>query len=421
MESYRLHSWFYDSLLLISLFLWAGVFIAKPLELYYSYVPVVILLPFLILKYGLPKPLILIFLVLLISGLYKVSNSLNTYGQLFKVFFGAFFSYLFYYLILRAYKINVSYLFKLYLKAAWIITIIGIVQFFSYLIGFTLGYDYSWVFSKWSVIPGGNFNIRINAIFSEPTYYATFISPAIFVAVNNIIRKGFYYSKAQSAIMIVTYFLTFSGNAYNGFFIIILVMLFNLGVLRYSLLFIPLLLAGYFYSYQNIAELRDRLDGTLNIFETGQFEIGKTHGSAINLYDNYNIATQNFVNNPFFGTGLGSHPVAFEKYTITKHVNIYGFALNTQDANSMFLRLISETGLFGTSIFIFFLFYCFVKKRNEIDDEVWLISGSLFVLIILNLFRQGHFFYSGFPFYFWLYYFNWKNNNQGKLANGLNP
>jgi len=113
--------------------------------------------------------------------------------------------------------------------------------------------------------------------------------------------------------------------------------------------------------------------------------------------------------------------VAFEKYTITKHVNIYGFALNTQDANSMFLRLISETGLFGTSIFIFFLFYCFVKKRNEIDDEVWLISGSLFVLIILNLFRQGHFFYSGFPFYFWLYYFNWKNNNQGKLANGLNP
>ncbi len=107
-----------------------------------------------------------------------------------------------------------------------------------------------------------------------------------------------------------------------------------------------------------------------------------------------------------FGTGIGSHLVAFEKYSLAKNFKTFGFNFNGQDANSMFLRLMSETGLFGLLIFFIILVRCYVKRDKEHLTYHWLISNGVLVMILLNLFRQGHYFLNGFPFFVILYYYN---------------
>ena len=72
----------------------------------------------------------------------------------------------------------------------------------------------------------------------------------------------------------------------------------------------------------------------------------------------------------------------------------------------MFLRLISETGIFGVGIFIFLIFRGYVRRDLNNETYHWIVSNSILVMILLNLFRQGHYFLNGFPFFVILYYYN---------------
>ena len=96
--------------------------------------------------------------------------------------------------------------------------------------------------------------------------------------------------------------------------------------------------------------------------------------------------------------------IKFEKYSYTRSiVKIKGFDNNKADANSLFLRLMSETGLMGMIFILLIVFRCFVGN-DGIDDKYWVISGSLLIIILLYLLRQGNYFLNGFPFFVWLYY-----------------
>lgn len=386
------------------------VLFSQPLEFYLTYVPMVLLLPIFLKKFFIPRVPFYLFLILFLSGLFFVYQGLNTMGLFAKVFFGMFFSYVFFYGMVKAYGDDVNYLFILYLKAALVISVIGLIQFISFQFDFRPGYRFDYIINKGGPAPGGNFGIRLSGIFSEPTYYATFIAPAAFVAAHDLIRKNrFFYSKAVSLFILSIYLLTFSGNAYNGVLIIGALFLLNYGLLRYSIIGIPIIALAFYFSYENIREFRARVDSTIEIFQTGQFTIGKTHGSSVNLYDNFQVAFKNLQAHPLFGTGIGSHPIAFDKYTITKNVTQVGFAFNKQDANSMFLRTVSEMGLFGVAILLFVTFRFFVGRKPGDDPQYWIISNSILVLLILNYVRQGHYFLYGFPLYVWMYYFNWRN------------
>ena len=409
-------------LLIVSLFGSARVLFTSPMEFYLSYVPIVILLPFLLKKYFIPKKVTYIFIVLLLTSLYNTIVGLDTFALVLKVFSGLLFSYIFYYAIIKYYDTDVKYLFNLYLKASVVISFIGLFQFLSYQVNFFAGYTLNFLINKGGFTPGGNFGIRMSSLFSEPTYYATFIAPAVFVAVYDLLSPNrIFFKKWLSILIIGIYLLTFSGNAYNALFLIAFLFIYNYGFLRYSIIGLPLIIAGYFYAYENIPEFRGRVDGTVSIFQTGKFQVGKTHGSSVNLYDNYQVAFKNLASNPLFGTGLGSHPIAFDKYTITKHITQVGFAFNRQDANSMFLRAISETGVFGAFILLFVIFKFFVSKNksNDPDNHYWVMSNAILVLILINYLRQGHYFLYGFPFYIWMYYFIYQKNKELKYQKEL--
>lgn len=406
----------------LSIFINSFVFFKEPFEFYLGYVIFVILLPGFINKFGFNRNLFFIFLILFLTGVVSILAGNNTATQFFKVFIGLTLSYFFYYFVVLELNYDIEQLFKWYLKGAYIAAIIGIFQFISFKIGFTPGYNFSWILNKWGVITGGNFGIRINSIFGEPTHLGAVMSSAFFVSLYNIFRKETYYlTKFQSAVIIIVYFLSFSGLGQAGIFLSLIFLAISFGLVRYIFVLIPVGFFLFNILYNNVRDFRERYDGTVEMFTTGKFELGKTHGSSFILYNNYIVALENFKTNFMFGTGVGSHPVAFEKYSLAKDFKVYGFNLNSADANSMLLRLISETGLFGVLIFLIIMIKCYVTRDEKHLTFHWLVSNAILIMILLNLFRQGHYFLNGFPFFVILYYFNsvsYKNylNSQEALV-----
>lgn len=397
-------------LIMLSLFLWSAVFFRTPFEFYISYLIFVIMLPFFIFRFGVPKWPVLLFVPLLISGLVYCAVGKNELTLFFKVFIGFFVSSLFYHYVIQLFNFNLKLLFRYYMIAAVIVSLIGIFQLVSFNVGFTPGYDYRWLLNKWGYSFGG-LGIRMNSIFSEPSYFAALVAPAFFVSIYNIsTRYTLFISRRASFIVVIAYALTFSSVGILGAFLTIILLLVNFGVIRYSLVFIPLFVLAFQYSYENVPEFRDRWVGTIEIFTTANYKSYQIHGSSFVLYNNYHVALENFKENPLFGTGLGSHPVAFDRFSYTNLIGAVDIDFNKMDANSMFLRLMSETGIYGLFIFIMLLIKCWVFKASAKSREHWVMSNALAIIILLYLLRQGHYFLNGFPFFVWMFYYLAKEN-----------
>lgn len=397
----------------ISIFINSYVFFTAPFEFYLGYLIYLILLPVFVSRYGFNKWLTNIFLILLVTGLFNIIIGNNTAVLFFKVFTGLTLSYFFYYYVIVEFEFNIDQLFKWYLKGAYIAALIGLIQFFSFQVGFKYGYNYTWILNKWGFVPGGNFGIRINSVFAEPTHLAAVLSGAFFVSLYNLFRRDTYgISRVKSFVIVVVYLLSFSGLGQTGIFISLILMAISFGLVRYIFIAIPAGLLLFNVLYNNIGDFRERYDSLFSLFTGGKFELGKTHGSSFILYNNFHVAMENVKKNPLFGTGIGSHPVAFEKFSLAKNIKVYGFNLNSADANSMLLRLISETGIFGVLIMGFIIIKFYVKRDEQVDSYHWIISNGILIMILLNLFRQGHYFLNGFPLFVLMYIFNAISYNQ---------
>lgn len=394
----------------VSVFINSYVFFTEPFEFYIGYVIFVMLLPVFFFRHAMEPFLLRVFVLLLVVGIFNIFLENNTSALFFKVYTGLAMSYFFYYYIIVEFDFDIEQIFKWYLTGSYWVSWIGIVQFIFFMIGYENGYNFWYILNKWGYTPGGLFGIRINSVFAEPTHLGTVLSGAFFVAVYNLLRKETYhYNRFQGMIVIGVYFLSFSAMGQLGVFLAVFLLAISYGLVRYVLVAIPVSVFLFNIVYENVTDFRERYDSTVSLFSGGKFELGKTHGSSFTLYNNYVVAIKNFQDNYLFGSGIGSHPVAFQKYSLGKGIKTIGFNNNSADANSMLLRLISETGLFGTIIFLYITFRCYVVRGKEPETNHWLISNAILVMILLNLFRQGHYFLNGFPLFFLLYFYNHKS------------
>lgn len=401
-------------LVIFSMFATAWVLTKEPVEIYVGYLVILLLLPVYMIRFGLQTKFWYFFLFFVGTGFFNIALGNNTGDQFIKILAGLMISYLFYHYVMQRFEFDVQLLFKAYMMGAVLVSIIGLAQFISFIVGFRAGYDFTWtgIFNKWGATTGGNLGLRVNSIFGEPSTFAAVLAPAMFVAMNNLVTAGTYLIKRwQSILILVVYVLTFSSLGYIGLFVAILLLMINYGFARFILLFVPLLVIAFIVLYNNVEDFRYRWDSTLYLFETGEVDIRTEHGSAIVFYNNYVVAMENFQTNFLFGTGLGSHPVAFEKYSITKNIETFGFSNNSSDANSMLLRIISEIGSIGVIIAFVFIRRNFVRRDpNDPENTYWILSSAALCIIVLYLVRQGHYFLNGFPFFVWIYYYAKKRS-----------
>lgn len=410
-----------DFLIYTSVFISTITFFTNPFEGYLHYFIFFALLPFFINRYGLPKTPFQIILLPLFVGVFQVMMGNNEWFLFLKIFLGLLLSTIFYYYVMQYYEMNVEKMFNLYLKWAYWSAIIGVIQYISFKVHFSPGYNYQWIFNKWNAPTSGESSIRISSIYMEPSQLGIMLAPAALVAILNIIRKQQYeYKNYQNYAILIALYLSKSSTGYIGLLFVILIIGLSLGYISYLFLFSFVGIIVGIGLYNSIDEFKSRVDAALGLWVDQNFEIKNVNTSSFVQYNNAHIAYNNFKEHPLFGTGIGSHAVAFEKYSYTRSVvKIKGFDNNKTDANSLFLRLMSETGLMGIIFMFVIVLKCFVGN-DGIDNKYWIISGAILVLILLYLFRQGNYFVNGFPFFVWLYFYNkkaYEEEKQIRLAN----
>lgn len=361
-----------------------------------------------------------IFLLILgafyLLSLVNVYQGNNSFPSLIKVLIGFILNGIIYYLLIRLNDYKVEGLFRIYLQFACIFALIGIFQEISFLAGFKNGYNFAYLVPRTAKPNFQSGMLCVSSLMQEPAHFGATMIPAFFISVLNILQlKKNFMSMLPSIFIIASVILTFSIVAYIGIIVVFLLIMLNYRRVKILTVGIILLSIAAFSIYVFLPVIRWKINDTIAVIY-GKKRLSSANLSTWSFGSNGFIAYKSFMRQPLFGSGLGSHRTSYDRYIaqiIDPDYNKY--PLNRTDASGLFFRLMSETGLLGLFLFFYFIFKFHVSRRK--DGYLWIFSNAILCLFIVNLLRQGNYFYNGFILFIWLYYFSYKNaQNKSKVV-----
>jgi len=353
-----------------------------------------------------------------------------------KQMLGITFSSIAYFSVIKFENFNLHKVFRYYLSGAFWVAVWGLCEQVMQILGFKYRFAGSSIEDFTRLLGFANFwenykitttgFSRVYSIMGEPYYLSVALLPAFFYYANRLFgNKNFRDRKyvIQFGVIALCSLFTFSSAGYlgilmTGFFISVNRGFFD--IRRFGLIFIPVFIL---FVIPNIAKLRTvffelqvRVDDTVKAFLyegiMDKKEIAKLNSSTFALYSNFLIAGKSFEAHPYTGSGLGSHEISYNRFFdvfLDKNIKkMYG-TFNSKDANSMFIRLLSEAGLIGLSLFFIALFTFFVYKKGIDVPEIavlTIINQAVFIMLIIRLLRTGNYIGQGFYFFFFLYAFS---------------
>lgn len=398
-----------------------------PFDFYYYYPIFLLFLISLFLQTGSiaspPRWFISGTLIIFATGLF-ITLYRNILGfEYLKQVFGIVFTSLAYYNALHVLKFDIKKIFSYYLLFAFWVGLHGVIDNLLHYAGVHLT----------PINSAGPGLYREYGIMGEPFYLAIALTPAV-VYYLCYFNSTWRNAKFRFLTIIVCYLLTYSSIAVLGFALGVFSSLYIndfLNTRKSRVILLPLVVAPVIFLVgflvDNISLINARFYDTTSLFLSGEIqtkEAGKSNASTFALYSNYAIARDSFIESPLFGSGLGSHPLIYKetflKYFPSNYLLIFG-AQNQQDANSKFLRLMSETGLVGLILFMYAVIKFFAPKQKMITPalkELGAINYSIFVYIVLCLVRNGNYINIGFFLFFFIYYVTWYkiSNNKVRLS-----
>jgi hypothetical protein len=416
---------FLTLLMVCSVFMDDFFFFRTPFDFYYYYIIYFIFIISVIIRNQslqlLPK-WITRFLLLLFGTSIAIGYTYSTLGfHMFKQVLGITYSAVAFYLLIKSNSFNLVKIFTIYRKVSFWVALWGLITEFLLLNGI-------FITNKIKTTSVGFY--RIYSIMGEPYFLAVALMPALYFYVYKIIHDGKFRSNIvnlfMGGVIFVCYVFTFSSAGYMGLLLMVVMYMYSANYFsiiegKLKFLLMPLIVILFFTFYNNIKdafyEFQVRVDDTLKLFQVadGKVDLNKiseVNSSTFALYTNYIIAKESFVRNPFFGSGLGSHPInydiTFAKY-FPEEFSIRFGAFNKFDANSLFLRLMSETGLLGLiSVLVFLLRFFMGKKHMNNPDlsDLNIINQGIFIMIVVRLVRSGSYFGNGFFLFIFIYYYS---------------
>jgi hypothetical protein len=361
------------------------------------------------------RTFLFLFGAIIVFSLCNIYVEKDSFFLLAKQVIGIFSSSLIFYLLMKANEYDVKRLFKVYLNLAFLVGLIGLFQELSFLLGFRAGYDFSYIFTSWRLYLSQAGFLKISSILPEPASFCYVMIPAFFAALTSFSKSNFkFLNKWRALVIILSVVLSFSLVGYIGMVLSFMLLLFNYTKIRYLVVGTVLISILMFFAYVNVADLKIRIDDSINAF-TGKTKLEETNLSTFTLFSNALVAWESFKDNPVFGSGLGSHSISHDRY-MEKVVDVdavmanykYTF-LNKGDTSSLFLRLVSETGLLGLFFIFCFVFRFWILKKNDKSGFLWVVSNAILAVFLIRAIRGGHYFVGGIFFFMWLYYFAGKS------------
>ncbi len=281
-------------------------------------------------------------------------------------------------------------IFKTYLRCAKFSSLVGITQQICFQIGFKPGYDLHWLVIGGAELDYAGPFLRVPSMFTEPSYFAAFLSPASYFAVLRISGGSRRLSFLTSLIIITAHIFTFSAIGYLGLLITILV---AVSLSPRTIFVNVLLLLGVIFTLSVNPALFSRLGSLPRVLAIGVE--GDENLSLLVNGINLEITKGLLNDRGFFGTGLGGYRFYsleyLERFLTGNHVMIDRVAgmrdeMTLTDGGTMFFRLPSELGICGMLFLIVMLFRNFRRSKTSEFGE---LSTASWIYILVFSLRSG--------------------------------
>ncbi|MCT3466999.1 hypothetical protein EFR21_08205 [Lactobacillus delbrueckii subsp. bulgaricus] len=237
---------------------------------------------------------------------------------------------------------------------------------------------------------------RLASLCHEPSFLGYFLAPAVCMYLGKIIvpeltddSLDVLNNKFEVIIILAAYIMTFSAVAYFGLGTMLIILWWQKGF-SYNKLIIPVLIILLFLlAYNNVADFRMRINDTWNVFN-GLSQTLTVNLSSFTYYANWNVAYSAFFHTKGFGSGIGSYQNMFDRFNIGNW-GLSGLNLNREDGNSAFFRILTELGVLGLLVVVYFL----VKNFRYQKDKYTIYSCAILTLFFMFLLRQGSYVHAG--------------------------
>lgn len=405
--------------LIASVFITGPAFIDFPFSLFWFMPVYALFLVYATIVYGKININILVTIVgLCLYSIFSMkSNPELIIKQLVNIIFGIL---VFYNFIVHE-NFNLAEILRKYTQFAKVILVIGFVQVALFLAGLR-----SVFLAIFPYLRETNISERFQSLSDEPSFIALTFIPVVFIALHNLFYNTRYIiGRAWCVLFIIGYLLTFSSAAFLALIIMAFILyLKEITISKGALAagFCVVVLAAAALSYSRIEYIKVRVDDTL-------FALEKDFSDP-DVYKSVNLSTYAFLSNvyvtrkaaqdnPVTGRGLGTHEVSYDLY-LPEEMKEYS-QLNRKDANSMALRLLSETGIIGTCIFIIVVIALKVRRRfsDNGNELLWLLNTAIFVAIIIILLRHGNYTSGGKMLFLLLYYYSYRFYSSPEVSSSL--
>jgi hypothetical protein len=235
---------------------------------------------------------------------------------------------------------------------------------------------------------------RLDSIAYEPSHYAAILMPALVYTYVNI--KDYFIS---FIIMIAALILTFNLTCYIVFLGFFTFATFNP---IYVLITVPLAYYLSFYVLPNFSsnfyhrfyDTYSTISGERDVFGVNTY----INTTTLSFYSNLEAAQYSLSKNPFTGAGLGGHEeMYFRRFDNTAFRYNFNYGVNAKSAHSLSVRILSELGLVGASLY----FYLLIKNLWTIrKGAYYAISLACISHFVCKTFKLGGYIDYGTPFFF---------------------
>jgi len=368
----------------------------------------------------LPSWLIKGFSVFVLTTLVAATSNQDAFNfAFFKQLFGAVFSASSYFIIFKLANFNLINIFSRYLNFAFFASLFAIIEEFLHLAGVHIK----------PVFFGPIGIYRVGGLSGEPYNLSLALFPALFYCLSTFFNSNIRLNHERKELtfiksipIYVAFFLTFSSTGYIGLFLTFLAIAIQKGyfnIKKPKIIFASAFFVCVYFVFAYLTTSNQNFnqkiqDGLwfLQGEEKESSELDKVNSSSFALLSNYYITAEGFKDNPFTGIGLGNYEMLYND----KFRTLFGFRFQTMygrqnynDANSMFLRLLAETGLIGILVVFYFIFSRLIKKGSDDDPLKYyliVINQAILILFLIRLLRCGNYFSDGMFFFVLLFYYS---------------
>lgn len=255
---------------------------------------------------------------------------------------------------------------------------------------------------------------RLKSIFAEPSLFVYTTLPAMGYYINSWVTERRY--GLETLIFLLAYVLADSALGFIGLLFIgafTFIKRFTIWHVLLGFTVMAGLLAGLFFASGNF---RIRVTDTF-VAASSQDKMKQTNGSTFAFLSNLYVATNAVMDHPVLGVGIGGYRNMYTEYIgelgeETLENNKTSVGLNSDDANSLFLRVLAELGPVGLIALLGFLAVC----ANVEGKPYRQVRNALLPYFLVRMSRFGAYFSMELYFFVGLYLLNYLEYRRSRDA-----